>query len=178
MTMHVEVGVKIACIAVLLWTSVLFAQDPTADLLLIHGHILTMDSKDSAVEAIAIRDGTIIKVGSDSDVLAFANNSKEAGIIDLKGLTATPGLIDTHAHIAEGGVAELYDVKLSDATSIAEIIVRVKAKVSLSKLANGSQAQAGMKVSLQNTVTLLPRTLMPSLRTIRFGLCIRPDITV
>jgi len=39
MTMHVAVGRKIACIAVLLCTSVLFAQSPTADLLLIHGHL-------------------------------------------------------------------------------------------------------------------------------------------
>jgi predicted amidohydrolase YtcJ len=100
---------------------------------LVHGHILTMDSKDSAVEAIAIRDGIIVKIGRDADVLAFAGNGKGARIIDLKGLTATPGLIDTHAHISDGGVAELYDVKLSDATSIAEIVARVRAKVSSTK---------------------------------------------
>jgi len=35
-------------------------------------------------------------------------------IIDLHGCNATPGLIDTHAHIAEGGVEVLYGVKLSD----------------------------------------------------------------
>jgi hypothetical protein len=35
-----------------LWTSVLLAQKTPADLLLIHGYILTMDSKDSVVEAI------------------------------------------------------------------------------------------------------------------------------
>jgi predicted amidohydrolase YtcJ len=48
-------------------------------------------------------------------------------------ISGTPGLIDTHAHIADGGVAELYGVKLSDATSIAEIVARVKAKVALIK---------------------------------------------
>jgi predicted amidohydrolase YtcJ len=42
-------------------------------------------------------------------------------------------LIDTHAHIAEGAVNELYGVKLSDAPSIAEIVTRVKAKVTLLK---------------------------------------------
>ena len=114
-----------------LWTSLLLAQKTPPDLLLIHGHILTMDSKDSVVEAIAIRDGSIVKVGKDADVLAFAG--KGARIIDLKGHTATPGLIDTHAHIAEGGVAELYAVKLSDATSITEIVTRVKARVATAK---------------------------------------------
>lgn len=133
MTMHVAAGLKIACIAVLLCTAVLFAQSPTADLLLIHGHILTMDSRDSVVDAIAIRDGVIVKIGSDTDVLAFAGSNSGVRTIDLKGLTATPGLIDTHAHIAEGGVAELYGVKLSDASSISEVIARVKAKVSLTK---------------------------------------------
>jgi predicted amidohydrolase YtcJ len=83
------------------------------------------------VGAAAIRDGLIVKIGSDADVLAFAG--KGPRIIDLKGHTATPGLIDTHAHIAEGGVAELYGVKLSDATSIAEILSRVKDKVGLAK---------------------------------------------
>jgi len=123
-------SMSMSTIAVL-WTSVLLAQKTPADLLLIHGHILTMDSKDSVVEAIAIRDGSIVKVGSDADVLAFAG--KGARIIDLKGHTATPGLIDTHAHIADGGVAELYAVRLSDATSIAEIATRVKARVAIAK---------------------------------------------
>ena len=43
----------------------------------------------------------------------------------------TPGLIDTHAHIAHGGVHELYGVNVSDAESIKEIVTRVKAKVAM-----------------------------------------------
>ena len=133
MSQPVPCCLTIIWITALLWTSALLAQEPTADLLLIHGHILTMDSKDSVVEAIAIRDGIIVKIGSDADIQAFVGSRSRPRIIDLKGLTITPGLIDTHAHIAEGGVAELYDVKLSDATSIAEIVARVKAKVALMK---------------------------------------------
>lgn len=109
------------------------AQDSAADLVLIHGHILTVDAKDSVAQAMAIQRGAIVKVGSDAEVLAFAGKNSGIHIIDLQGHTATPGLIDTHAHIAEGGVKELYDVRLSDASSVAEIVARVKAKVAAVK---------------------------------------------
>ena len=112
----------------LLFAPVLIAQEPRADLVLIHGHILTVDAKDSIAQAIAIRNGVIVKVGRDADVLEFAGKAPNLRVIDLQGHTATAGLIDTHAHIADGGVSELYDVQLSDATSVAEVVARVKAK--------------------------------------------------
>ena len=48
-------------------------------------------------------------------------------MIDLHGRTATPGLIDSHAHIATGGVDELYSVSLSDAATVDEVKRRVQA---------------------------------------------------
>ena len=107
----------------------LTAQESAADLVLIHGHILTVDAKDSVAQAIAIRHGVIVKIGSDAEMLAFVGTAPGVHIIDLQGHTATPGLIDTHAHIAEGGVRELYGVQLSDVVSVAEIVARVKSKV-------------------------------------------------
>jgi len=118
-------------IAIALATPGAHAQDSSADLILIHGRILTVDANDSIAQAIAIRRGVILKVGSDAEIQALA--APGAKVIDLRGHTATPGLIDTHAHIADGGVAELYGVQLSDATSVAEIVARVKAKVALVK---------------------------------------------
>jgi predicted amidohydrolase YtcJ len=107
------------------------AQAPDADLILLHGHILTVDAQDSVVSALAIRNGVILKAGTDTEVQALA--APNAKVIDLHGRTATPGLIDTHAHIAEGGVEELYGVTLSDAKSITEIQARIHAKVALVK---------------------------------------------
>jgi predicted amidohydrolase YtcJ len=118
---------RFAVALLLLAPSLAFAQSEKADLILIHGQVLSVDAHDSVAQAIAIRRGVILKVGSDNDVRALA--APNAQVIDLKGNTATPGLIDTHAHIADGGVDELYGVKLSDAQSVAEIAARVKAAV-------------------------------------------------
>jgi len=109
----------------------LAAQTPTPDLILLHGRILTVDANDSIAQAIAVRHGVILKVGTDAEILSLAGPAKGVRIIDLQGHTATPGLIDTHAHIADGGVEDLYGVTLSDAASVAEILARVKTKVAL-----------------------------------------------
>lgn len=105
--------------------SALPASAQTPDLILVHGKILTVDAKDSIAQAVAIRQGKIIAVGSDKKILQLAGS--KARVIDLHGRTATPGLIDSHAHIATGGVDELYSVSLSDVTTVDEVKRRVQA---------------------------------------------------
>ena len=96
-----------------------------AQLVLFNGRILTVDPRDTIVQALAIRDGKIIAVGADRDILRLAGAATKR--IDLRGRTATPGLIDSHAHIADGGVEELYHVHLSDVSSVEEAVRRVQA---------------------------------------------------
>jgi predicted amidohydrolase YtcJ len=110
-----------ACLLFVLSAS---AQTPAVDLILIHGKILTVDPKDSIAQAVAIRQGKIIAVGSDQQIQRLAG--PKTNIIDLQGRTATPGLIDTHAHIATGGVDELYSVSLSDAANVSDVVNRVR----------------------------------------------------
>ena len=97
------------------------------DLILAHGTILTVDPGDSVAQAIAIRDGKVVKVGTDAAILALA--APHTRIVDLHGRTVTPGLIDTHAHVAEGGLAQVIGVSLGDATSVADILQRVRDRV-------------------------------------------------
>jgi predicted amidohydrolase YtcJ len=118
-------------LSVFLVNAMFAASDSGSELLLIHGHIITVDGTDLIAQAVAVRNGTIVRVGSDAEVLAFANHDTGFQVIDLQGHTVTPGLIDTHAHIADGGVNELYGVNLSDADSVKEIVARVKAKVAV-----------------------------------------------
>ena len=78
------------------------AQQSFADRVLVNGNILTVDANDSVAEAVAIRDGRIIAVGKNEEIEAMAGPATDR--IDLGGLTATPGLLDSHVHFAYGGL--------------------------------------------------------------------------
>lgn len=96
------------------------------DLLLVNGHILTMDPAQPEASAVAIRQGKVVAVGSDAGVRAAVAPASEA--IDLRGRTATPGLNDAHAHPMGVGFA-LADLDLgSPHRSIADLTALVAAE--------------------------------------------------
>jgi predicted amidohydrolase YtcJ len=99
-------------------------QAQSSDLILVNGKIITVDSHDSIAQAIAIHDGKITAVGTNEEVRKLA--PKSAKVIDLHGLTVTPGLIDTHCHFDETFV--LYDITLSEVTSIKDVVELVRKK--------------------------------------------------
>ena len=100
-----------------------------ADTVLINGKIITADPGDSIAEALAIRGGKILAVGPREPVMRYSTSGTH--IIDLHGLTATPGLIDAHLHFAP--VDPLYSVDLSHAESIADVLKAVRDRVAKSK---------------------------------------------
>lgn len=67
-----------------------------ADRVLINGKIITVDQADSIVEAVAIKGGRFIMAGSTAKIMELTGDKTD--IIDLKGETMLPGLIDTHTH--------------------------------------------------------------------------------
>src|SRR5580704_2255399 len=111
------------------WALIATAQTP--DMILIHGKILTVDAKDSIVEAVAIKQGRIVAVGSTADIQRQAGPATR--VVDLHGLTATPGLIDTHGHFADGGVDEVYHVVLSDVQRVSDALAKIREKVATLK---------------------------------------------
>lgn len=78
-----------------------------------NGPILTMDSRGSVEEALAIRDDTILAVGSLAHVETFCDASTEQ--IDLQGRTLLPGFIDGHSHFLMTGLLHAVQLDLSPA---------------------------------------------------------------
>jgi predicted amidohydrolase YtcJ len=102
-----------------------------ADTVLINGRILTVDAEDTVAEAVAVTNGKIAAVGS--NVVVRRLIGKNTQVLDLHGRTATPGLIDTHAHFDMTRL--LYDLDLSDPAlkSIEDVVQRVKERAATLK---------------------------------------------
>ncbi len=100
-----------------------------ADLALVNGHVITVDADGTEAEAVAVRGGKILAVGTDAEIEALVAPATER--IDLQGLTVTPSLIDAHAHFAMGALNRLYQVDLSypGVQSIDEIVEKVAEQV-------------------------------------------------
>lgn len=67
-----------------------------ADIVVTGGRVLTMDWYEPSAEAIAVRGSHIVAVGSNADILNLAGSSTTR--IDARGMTVTPGFIDSHSH--------------------------------------------------------------------------------
>jgi predicted amidohydrolase YtcJ len=107
----------------------------SADVILHNGKILTVDAQFSTAQGVAIQGQRIAAVGSDQDVLAL--RGPNTLVIDLKGRTVIPGLVDTHTHIhdyAEGSYganlspqdAHRYPVEWRGVRSKADVLNQLK----------------------------------------------------
>ena len=93
-----------------------------ADIILTNGNIRTVDRLATSAEAVAVRDGRFIAVGSAEEVAAHAGPDTE--ILDIGNRTAVPGLIDSHIHQFYLGL-NLPTVELLDARSISDVQTRI-----------------------------------------------------
>jgi len=99
---------------------------PVADLVLTNGNVVTIDTQNPNATAIAITDDLITAVGSAAEIAAYIGDSTE--VIDLKGQTAIPGLIEGHGHYTSfGGSLMILDFRY--AKSFAEIVSQVAGAV-------------------------------------------------
>ena len=101
-----------------------------ADLVVQHAHLITMDSSRRTASAMAVRNGTIIAVGSDPEISPCIDARTK--VLDLAGRTVLPGLIDVHTHAilwAEGVLRNEIDLTYPAVKSIPNVIAAVEKRV-------------------------------------------------
>ncbi len=98
-----------------------------ADMILINGKIITVDPDDTIVEAVAIIDNKITALGSTAEIKKLTG--PETKVIDLKGKTAMPGIIDSHTHPSLIAARNLeVNCRAPPIKNIAEILTAIKTK--------------------------------------------------
>lgn len=97
------------------------------DLILINGKIITVDKNFSVQQAVAVRDEKIFAVGLTSRIKSLAGPKSK--IIDIKGRTVIPGLIDSHMHFLRAGFRWRNELRLDTARSVKEILGLVEKRI-------------------------------------------------
>ncbi len=108
------------------------AKPCEADLVLLNGKIITVDDEFTVAEAVAVKDGRVMAVGSTEEIEKLRGGSTEA--IDLEGKTVMPGLYDSHIHVVGTGTAlQMINCRTPPMTSIEDMKEAVAEKAADSK---------------------------------------------
>ncbi len=94
-----------------------------ADTILLHGRIYTLNSKQPWAQALAIRAGKIVAVGTDAAIQEFRHPGTK--VIDAGGQLVLPGFVDCHIHFIDGSIS-LGRVNLEGANDVADIQQRLR----------------------------------------------------
>ena len=113
------------------------AKQQQADLILHNGFIWTVDSKNSVAQAVAIKDGLFVVVGSNKTAMRFRGPKTQ--VIDLGGRFVTPGFNDNHVHFASA--AQFLEFNIMNVTTQEQFVARVKDVTS--RLAKGEWIVGG-----------------------------------
>lgn len=102
------------------------ARLEAADLVLVHGKIVTLDEAQPTVDAMAVRGGKVVALGTDAEIELYIGEATE--VLDLEGYLATPGFIEGHGHFLGMGLAQM-QLDLMGTTSWQQIVDRVAERV-------------------------------------------------
>jgi len=116
------------------------AQAPAvADMALVNGKIVTLDPKNPAAEAVAVKDGRILAAGSAAEIRRYIGPGTQ--VLDVKGKLVIPGLIDAHLHFASGGrsLASLTFRGVSSVDKVQEMVAARIRELPPGETINGSE---------------------------------------
>ena len=104
------------------FTSANAQQAASADLVIVHGRVWTVDHAHPQAEAVAIQGSRIVAVGTDVEIAKWVGPATKK--IDAQGKSVLPGFIDAHVHFSSGG-GEISSVHLRDAATPHEFSRRI-----------------------------------------------------
>jgi predicted amidohydrolase YtcJ len=96
-----------------------------ADLVLFNGKIVTVDENFAIVQALAVKDGRVSRIGTDREVLETKGDRTE--LVDLGGKMVLPGLMDSHTHPTSASMFE-FDHPVPDMESIDDVLEYVRSR--------------------------------------------------
>lgn len=105
-------------------------REPEADIVFKNGNIYTANDGKPTAEAVAAKYGKIVFVGSNAEAKKY--EGKGVKVIDLKGATVVPGLVDAHYHFSGVGFREM-NLNLEGTTSLEDFLAKIKARVDKAK---------------------------------------------
>lgn len=109
-------------------------KDSVADMVLCNGHVITLDGNDRIAEAVAVKDGHILAVGTDADMKLLSGENSH--LIDLAGKTVIPGFIDAHTHSALVGLVAsdaVVDCHIPPVESVDAVLDNIRERVMKSR---------------------------------------------
>jgi predicted amidohydrolase YtcJ len=120
----------------ILLSFLLFSFAPTtskvvpAELVFINGNVYTVNDKQPHAEAVAVKGGRIVFVGSNAAAKQYQGSNTR--VVDLKGATVVPGMTDAHYHFLGVGHREM-DLNLEGITNLEDFLAKVKVWVDKAK---------------------------------------------
>lgn len=99
------------------------------DTILVNGKIVTVDDRFTIVQALAVRNQRVVAAGNSADIRKLADGNTK--VIDLKGRTVIPGLIDGHAHWVRA--AEHDELRFDGVTARAQAVQMLTTRVRMAK---------------------------------------------
>ena len=108
--------------------------DRTADTIFVNGRIVTLDAKSSVRKAMAVKDGRVVALSDSAGAPDLKDwEGRNTRIVDLKGRTAVPGLIDSHIHAIRAALSFATEVNWIGARSLDEALGRLRAAAAVAR---------------------------------------------
>jgi predicted amidohydrolase YtcJ len=102
-----------------------FDPRPPAEWVLMSGKVVTVDSSFSIKEAVAIKNGRFVAVGTDSEIRRWIG--RNTAVVNLAGRTMIPGLIDSHIHATVAGLSWDGELHWESVRSLADGLKQIEA---------------------------------------------------